>query len=743
MATFNLNYSKGEDGYSDGEIESILYEKIRAGESSGDILRADDQWPTLYHISHFRQNILNWYPFRPDASLLEIGAGPGALTDLFCERVASVTSVELTQSRARVNYARNEDKKNLEIVVGNFNDIEFDRKFDYIILNGVLEYAGSFTETDDPYHDFLVKIRSLLKPDGIVLIAIENRMGVKYLNGAPEDHSSRLFTGINGYNNITSFRTFCKDELAGLVRDAGFHHQRFYYPFPDYKFPIEIYTDKSLDMDITGVLDLSFNANRLQMFNEKSFYDMLQSEGVLDHFFNSFLLEISPAQLPEDSAQIAYVKLPLTRRREFCIETRIDEKDGKKVVTKRPVFPEAAAHLDKMVDFYDKHPTYLGYKVAPVRKEGEVLDFDYVEGVTLEQKILDALHAGNIGKAEAIIAAFAAHIRSGAELYASFDFPEFERMFGRVPKGQSFLCQKVSNVDMIFSNVIVSGDDQTLIDYEWVYDFPVPVDFIIWRALYMLFHTNEDVRTRLTFGRLLHVAGVTIVEDGLFEEWNHHFNDDFISNRVMIRYYGQTVGVAQLLDQQYDMYNLSSTLEICYADGSKETIEAKPKVSFDHYRVRFDLSDKRRKGRRIDHLRWRPGHAPMELKGLHAENDNDIEFRPQNGMIEDDDRVLFATWDPWCAVFGDFGELEELSIACGYEARIDILLPLLLRKSEAALQLEGYQKQCADQQREIERLTAELTKAQHERDEILNSRSWKITSKLRDGANEIRKLRHK
>lgn len=743
MATFNLKYSKGEDGYSDGEIESILYEKIRAGESSGDILRADDQWPTLYHISHFRQNILNWYPFKPDASLLEIGAGPGALTELFCDRVASVTSVELTQSRARVNYARNEEKKNLEIVVGNFNDIAFNQKFDYIILNGVLEYAGSFTETDNPYHDFLVKIRSLLKPDGIVLIAIENRMGVKYLNGAPEDHSSRLFTGINGYNNITSFRTFCKDELSELVREAGFHHQRFFYPFPDYKFPIEIYTDKSLDMDITGVLDCSFNANRLQLYNEKSFYDMLQSEGVLDHFFNSFLLEISPAELPQDSGEISYVKLPLTRRREFCIETLIEEKNGEQIVSKRPVFPEAAAHLDKMVDFYDRYPTYLGYRIAPVRKEGEVLYFDFVKGETLEQKILDALHAGDIGKAEEIIAEFAARLRTGAELYTDFDFPEFEEMFGHVPKGQSFLCQKVSNVDMIFSNVIVSDQGQALIDYEWVYDFPVPVDFIIWRALYMLFHTNEDVRTRITFGRLLHVAGVHIVEDGLFEDWNHHFNDDFISNHVMIRYYGQIVGVAPLLDQQYDMYNLNAALEIHYADGSVDTVEAKPKVSFDHYRVRFDLSDKRRDGRRIHRLRWCPGKAPMELKGLHAENDNDIEFRPQNGIAEEDDRILFATWDPWCEIYGDFGDLEELSIACGYEARIDILLPLLLRKSEAALQLDGYQKQCDDQQREIERLRRELAQAQRERDEVLSSRSWKLTSALRDGANSIRKLRDK
>lgn len=46
-----------------------------------------------------------------------------------------------------INYERNKHYDNLEIIVGNFNDIKFENKFDYITLIGVLEYARLFTNT--------------------------------------------------------------------------------------------------------------------------------------------------------------------------------------------------------------------------------------------------------------------------------------------------------------------------------------------------------------------------------------------------------------------------------------------------------------------------------------------------------------------------------------------------------------------------------------------------------------------
>ena len=66
---------------------------------------------------------------------------------------------------------------------------------------GVLEYQGSYTNSENPYKDFLKKIKQLLKPNGKLLIAIENQYGLKYWCGAREDH-----TGTVSYTHLDVYK---------------------------------------------------------------------------------------------------------------------------------------------------------------------------------------------------------------------------------------------------------------------------------------------------------------------------------------------------------------------------------------------------------------------------------------------------------------------------------------------------------------------------------------------------------
>ena len=79
----------------------------------------------VYHFSDLRENILNWYPLKKTDSVLEIGAGCGAITGMLCQKAGKVTSVELSRRRAEINFARNSEKENLTIMVGNLNDMTF------------------------------------------------------------------------------------------------------------------------------------------------------------------------------------------------------------------------------------------------------------------------------------------------------------------------------------------------------------------------------------------------------------------------------------------------------------------------------------------------------------------------------------------------------------------------------------------------------------------------------------------
>lgn len=82
-----------------------------------------------------------------------------------------MTSVDLSKRRSLINANRNKEYDNLTIMVGNFNDIVLEEKYDYITLIGVLEYAAYYTDAKQPFESFLKRISSYLKEDGKLLIA--------------------------------------------------------------------------------------------------------------------------------------------------------------------------------------------------------------------------------------------------------------------------------------------------------------------------------------------------------------------------------------------------------------------------------------------------------------------------------------------------------------------------------------------------------------------------------------------
>lgn len=286
----NLKYYGGQDQYSDGDIEDELLNICKDKEKIPEILKSDKRWPILYHLSDIRENLLDWYEFGPDTSLLEIGAGCGALTGLFCRKVKKVTAIELSKRRSEINVLRNGDYGNLEIMVGNFEDVEIKEKFDYITLIGVLEYASSYIQSEFPFHDMLVRVNKYLKPQGQLIIAIENKYGLKYWSGAAEDHTGITFDGIENYHS-NNVRTFSKTELENLLQEAGFSKTQFYYPVPDYKLPSAIYSSTYLPKpgDLRNI-SLSYDRKRFLLFDEGAAFDGLCQSQQFEFFSNSFLV---------------------------------------------------------------------------------------------------------------------------------------------------------------------------------------------------------------------------------------------------------------------------------------------------------------------------------------------------------------------------------------------------------------------------------------------------------------------
>ena len=293
----NLDFYDGEDLYSDGDVENELLDIVQnhTPEEYADIIWESGSWPYLYHLSDQRANIIDWYPMREQAEVLEVGAGCGAITTALVRKASSVVANDLSRRRSSINAWRNRDADNLEIMVGNFNTVaeKLDRKFDYITLIGVYEYAESYIQEENPYSVFLNKINDLLKEDGEILIAIENRLGLKYFAGCREDHKGIPFEGIEGYTNTRGVRTFSKAQLERIFRKNGFTDYEFYYPYPDYKFPVTIYSDQHLpDPGELVQNQRNFDADRFSLFDENKVFDVIVDSGYFPIFSNSFFIRI-------------------------------------------------------------------------------------------------------------------------------------------------------------------------------------------------------------------------------------------------------------------------------------------------------------------------------------------------------------------------------------------------------------------------------------------------------------------
>ena len=289
--TLNYKFYKGTDTYSDGDIEDKLLDIVKNEKDIQGRLKKEKEWPLLYHLSDVRKNVLNWYDLKKDGSLLEIGAGCGAISGLFCERVSRVAAIDLSKRRSTINAYRNKEHDNLEIYVGNFEDIQLEEKFDYVSLIGVLEYSIYYIDSDQPFLDMLKKAKSYLKPGGKLLVAIENKYGLKYWAGAKEDHTGEMFDSITGYANVERVRTFSKDQLYKLVEEVGFVHQDFYYPMPDYKLPFEVYSQEYLPKSCSDtMIGYTYDRDKLQLFDEKQAWDSICKDGKFEEFANSFIV---------------------------------------------------------------------------------------------------------------------------------------------------------------------------------------------------------------------------------------------------------------------------------------------------------------------------------------------------------------------------------------------------------------------------------------------------------------------
>lgn len=463
----DFTYYQGKDLYSDGAIEDEMLDIAMnySPEHFPKIIEEKKSWPIFYHLSPFRTNIIDWIPFKKTDKVLEIGAGCGAITGALAKKAGSVTCIDLSKKRSMVNAYRNRDCDNITIMVGNFKDIEphLGDDYDYVLLIGVFEYGQAYIGGATPYEDFMRICNRHRKLDGRMIIAIENKFGLKYWAGCREDHLGTYFSGLEGYHEGGSARTFTRHGLEKILEKVGIYEYSFYYPYPDYKFMTTIYSDRYLPKkgELTNNLR-NFDRERVLLFDEKQVFDQIIDEKEFPLFSNSYLLVVGGAP------NVIYAKFSNDRAAKWAIRTSIvRDTPGQVHVEKKPDTNAAWEHISDTKHAYERlSRRYENTKIA-INKctviDDDVrngLSFEFCNGVTLEAKLDECLMRADVAGFKALIDEYLYWLGYNEDVY------------------------NVSNIDFIFPNILVDGDKWHVIDYEWTFDKHIPAKEIAFRAFY-------------------------------------------------------------------------------------------------------------------------------------------------------------------------------------------------------------------------------------------------------------------
>lgn len=226
-------------------------------------------------------NILKWYPFEENANILEIYKDTSIMDKL-------------------------ENKINLQKTT--IEELKLDGKYDYITLIGTYEYAPTIIKGEKPYSSFLKMLKEHLNQNGKILLAIDNRLGIKYFVGAKSEYYSKIFKGIESEIRLGQPNLLLKRELEKFIKEAEFEHYKFYYPLADYRNTNSIFTDEFLPKSNHSKIlyPVNYEDGSIIIYNEINAMKQICDNNRFVDFTNSYLIEISNSEIQQEVKFVNY-----------------------------------------------------------------------------------------------------------------------------------------------------------------------------------------------------------------------------------------------------------------------------------------------------------------------------------------------------------------------------------------------------------------------------------------------------
>lgn len=483
----------------------------------------------VFTTSYLRSNIIAWLPIKKEDEVLFVNNGISPIEEKLKGLSTNLTCVSA------------ENSKNIKgsfdyiLCIGNFSEVA-----DNLSQDSGMERLGLAKNSIA----FLV---AHLKENGRLILAVENRMGLKYWSGAKEEKSRRFFAGLGANSDISGFS---RREMCEVLEEAGCQG-RFYYPFPDYRFAMSIYSDE-YPPKIGELVDQigNFDEERLTMFDEAMAMDSLIEEGLFPWFSNSFLVSVGKGDTSlknQENEDILFVKFSNDREEQYRVRTYITKsRDGRKHLLKLPDGTRALYQImgieracAKLSEMYAQSR----FSVNRCHSREGGMELEYLVGHTLEEEMDRLLEAGEEKKALDLLLEAAGELRKCKDQIPFEEKEDFIDVFGRRDLPPGLMAAEFNDIDIILPNIILKegGEDWTLIDYEWSFDFPIPINFIIYRMIHYYVDTTEK---RQVLGQydIFRKAGISSQELEVYPAMEESFQKYILGRHRPLRELYKTEG---------------------------------------------------------------------------------------------------------------------------------------------------------------------------------------------------------
>ncbi|WP_107839188.1 hypothetical protein [Metasolibacillus meyeri] len=262
--------------------------------------------------------------------------------------------------------------------------------------------------------------------------------------------------------------------------------------------------------------------------------------------------------------EILKIKYSIDRKEEFQIKTIIYKDNGIKIVKKEAYSQKSINHIKIINTNYKLLQNSKMVLVKPVLEENSVV-FSYIDGESIDSILMQYVMNKDIDGFKEILSWYKSLLLQ-EEVVPFVVTEQFTRIFGSIPNIDGVPAVKTANIDLNFDNLIKHNEQVTVIDYEWVFDFLVPLNYIIYRAV-----ISFDIKYHLYLSSLIDV-------DKIFDYLGISLNEVKIY-RKMESSFRQYVGKDISIYKEKYLKSNDSINEIINIETNRATEELNTKIN--------------------------------------------------------------------------------------------------------------------------------------------------------------------